>query len=152
MWRLSVALPTRFYWKDALGSDDSYFRIQVELSLQGLLRKFPVAISQTIGFLDFNTFVMNAFKEGIENEVFKRVTNENYEGLEFQELDKNQIRAKLHNFKDLRNDPNFPIQMQWSTTLSAVFNLISYPINYWLDILNTRNRNLYDRAYILKYQ
>lgn len=152
MWRLTIALPTSFLWKNSLASELSYFRIQVELSLQGLLRKFPVAISQNLGHLSFNTFVMHAFKEAIENEVFKRVTNENYEGLQFEELDKTQIQAKLQNFKESRNDPDFPIQMQWNDTLSAVFNLISYPINYWLDILNTRNRNLYDRAFILKYQ
>lgn len=153
MWRLAIALPTTFFWKKNLGSENAYFRIQIELSLQGLLRKFAVARGNTIG-LTFQHFVKDAIKEGIENEVFKRVTNENYEHLDFGDVSIANIRKKLQNFNQiLKNaDPDFPIQMQWNNALSGVFNLISYPINYWLDNLNTRNRNLYDRAYILKYQ
>lgn len=156
MWRLTVALPTSFLWKHdpVLPTSGTFFRITIELSLQGLIRKFPVNRKNIIPgeSLSFQQFIGYAIQEAIENQVFRRLTHENYENLYFE--DQENAREHLNNFdfNQAGNLRNFPIRMQWSSTKSGVFNIVSYPTPVWLSLLNDRNRDLRERNFILKFQ
>jgi len=130
---------------------EGFFNIIIELSLQGLLRKYAEALRTQPG-LTFRAFIKAAIKASIENQFYRRITNENYESLQFEESDRSKIREQLEKY-DLNGDnENFPIQMHWEATQSGVFNMISYPINTWLENLNSRNRDLRERSLIKTFQ
>lgn len=152
-----MALPTSFLWKhdpEPLPSSGTFFRITIELSLQGLIRKFPVNRKTIIPgeSLSFQDFIGFAIKEAIENQVFRRLTHENYENLYFEDQEKAREHLNNFNFQEEQNLRNFPIRMQWSSTKSGVFNIVSYPTPVWLSLLNDRNRDLRERNFILKFQ
>lgn len=154
MWRLTIALPTDFLWRgDTITTTSSYFRITVEISIQGLLRKYAEHLRRTIIVPNgFKIFVKEAFKEAIEIQVLRRITGENYEELYWDTDNKSEIRSRLENFDIRRPNRNSPIMMHWKDASSGVFNLLSFPTPIWLDILNQRNRDPRDRQFILKFQ
>ncbi|HXU95474.1 MAG TPA: hypothetical protein VFP45_03460 [Candidatus Nitrosotalea sp.] len=150
-----MALPTTFIWKhDLLPNAGTYFKITIELSIQGLIRKFPVHRRTLIPgeSLSFQEFIAWAIKEAIENQVFRRLTHENYENLYFEDQENAREHLNEFDFRNIGNLNNFPIQMQWSSTRSGVFNIISYPVPVWLSLLNDRNRDLRERNFIIKFQ
>jgi hypothetical protein len=128
--------------------------VTVELSIQGLLRKYAQYL-QTLLYIPLNgfkIFVKDAFKEAIENQVLRKLTNENYENLLWDTTSYEAVRMRMENF-DIKNPgDDSPIEMHWRDTSSGVFNLLSFPTPIWLDNLNQRNRDLRERAFIIKYQ
>lgn len=125
----------------------------MEISIQGLLRKYAEHLRRTIAVPNgFKIFVKEAFKQAIEIQVLRRITNENYEQLFWDTDDKGEIRSRLDNF-DIHNPRrDSPIIMHWKDASSGVFNLLSFPTPIWLDNLNQRNRDPRDRAFILMFQ
>lgn len=155
VWRLTVALPTTFIWRqELLPSVGTFFKITIELSLQGLIRKFPVHRGTIVPgqLLTFQQFIARAIKEAIENQVFRLLTHENYENLFFEDQENARVHLNEFDFENVGNLRNFPITMQWASTKSGVFNIVSYPTPVWLSALNDRNRDLRERNFIIKFQ
>lgn len=155
VWRLTVALPSSFLWMgDIAPSVGTYFKVTIELSIQGLIRKFPVHRTTIIPgeALSFQEFIAFAIKEAIENQVFRRLTHENYENLYFEDQENARQHLDEFDFQNITNFQRFPITMQWFSTKSGVFNIVSYPTPVWLKALNDRNRDLRERNFIVKFQ
>lgn len=150
-----MALPTTFLWRhEANPTTGTFFKITIELSIQGLIRKFPVHRGTIIQgqLLSFQQFIGYAIKEAIENQVFRLLTHENYENLYFEDQENARQHLNEFDFENPGNLRNFPITMQWALTKSGVFNIVSYPIAKWLAALNDRNRDLRERNFIIKFQ
>ena len=146
--------------------------------MHGLLRKFPENRKKVVPgeTLSFQEFVAVAIKEAIENQIYRRLTDETYEKLDFIRQDEEEedddeprplskkgvektaeeIRARKgldrFNFRDISTQENFPIEMQWNEAKSGIFNIVSYPTSAWLSLLNDRNRDLRERIFITKFQ
>ena len=144
MWRIKCDFPTIFRWKpknpnENVKTIEGTFRCIIDLSISGLLRKYPIYSNG----LSFQKFVAKAIKQSFINQIHRRLTNENYESLDIDEsISKDKI--------DLFNTD--AIQPEWNSINSANFSLISYPTSTWIKNLFDRERNADEKRFISQFQ
>lgn len=163
MWRITISLSASFLWGDAVVfSEGQLMTVDVELSLQGLLKKFDEMTTKNMhnGYT-FKRFLADAIKEALEIQVMSRLLNENYEGLGLDEQmgqypDKKKLYGVFNNYYSDETDDSYKVRMQWKETRYARFMLLSFRTPVWLDMIKQRisisKLNTQEREFILKYQ
>ena len=109
------------------------------------MRKYTEYIEKK-GNYPFRTFLMRAIKESISNEVFKRLTQGNYEALQWQDdVDRTQINY-------LQSNHGGPVNVHWRNLKTLHFNMESFRYPVWLENLQSRRLDEADKKFIKKYQ
>lgn len=133
-------MPANFLWKE---TNDEFlygtFKITVDISLNGLLRKFPLRL-----FQPFRSFLAEAIQVATMNQLFRMLTHKNYENLDFKETNG---RFDKNIFKN-----NDVIKQRFSEARIATLSLISYRTTEWNRLLFERSRDADEAKFIKEYQ
>lgn len=108
--------------------------------------------------LSFLLFLTQALKQAINISVIERISQENYEGLEF--IEEHEVTRKITLVRPVHNDDGDPnktqkVHVDYNETTSLVYNLLSYQIYTWNNMLDERIRGKGGEeaaAFIAKYQ
>ncbi len=140
-------LPTAFLWKGEDSFKHGGIKINPEISIAGIMRKYQEHIQETNELVPFRAFLATALKTAITNAVYSTLTNSNYEGLDFiQDRDITAIRLDGGNDQD-------PVQFSWNESYQLILGFIDYKITTWLARLEAKNRaDQFEKLFIQNFQ
>lgn len=120
-----------------------FFQCTVELSLNGLLRKYPELGRRRPTFRGFLT---EAIREAIKIQIYRRLTHSNYEHLDWKENDTHKKPPK--NLFAVQN----PLKISWDLIEMVHVSLLSIQTTHWIKILYDRMRDEDEKNFIARYQ
>jgi len=149
-------IPAEFFWEWKHEDDDlkqTFRDIEVEIAISSIMRRYQEYLHKTRQRppMSFLLFLTQALKEATNIAVIERLSQENYEGLEF--IEEHETIRKVKLTRPISNEN--PVHVDFNDTTSLNYNLLSYQIYTWNNILDERSRGKGGEeaaAFIAKYQ